>query len=418
MAHNDVDSDPKPKTSLIETVFPQQESVVFFTAIVCGFLLLAAAFARRFLDLDGVQSNLLISVGVGLILAAFGGQAKVDLKWVVMAGVAGIALGLFIVLQNYSQNLFVVGSIRHFDKSKYDQVNLRHKSNVLGAVRPDVTSPANSVYDFVIFRRDLDQRFVEVTVTKSVNKEETNLRVGVAKFESAFSTSSRLEWDLRSVVTDGQTHLEIYDFDGKKISESDDRVALDDLPRPSLFSIAALAQDQSRVNLENALLLLKDNDLAVRKAARDTLSSATNDQIPRIAQALKDQYSDYQVRLGIVVAFTQMLRNDKSRRGAIGQALTDDDMNRILDAAADDDRTVRIYATEFLYDLGSPRAASLAIQRAAAAPSDNARYNWIFSSQDGWQRLAADQKKFLIPVLLELQKPETAKLNELIRKFM
>jgi len=83
--------------------------------------------------------------------------------------------------------------------------------------------------------------------------------------------------------------------------------------------------------------------------------------------------------------------------------LSDEDLGLILDFAGDPDRTLRIYATEFLYDLDNPRVTEQAIGRAAATDDDSARYNWLFVSQGGWKVLSAEQKEKLQPALATLR---------------
>jgi hypothetical protein len=80
---------------------------------------------------------------------------------------------------------------------------------------------------------------------------------------------------------------------------------------------------------------------------------------------------------------------------------------------------VRIYAGEFLFDLGSPDVAMAALKRAAALSSDSAfddaRFNLIFVSQDGWQRLSDGERRNLQQVIEAIRqtlvgKPQTSDL--------
>src|SRR5712691_4194344 len=91
-------TDKAPK--LIQIAFPQQATLVFFAAIALGLLLiLLPTIFRSYFAVNGTQSNLVLCIGAALLLAAFGGQATVRIGTIIMAGAAGVALGLFAYLQ-------------------------------------------------------------------------------------------------------------------------------------------------------------------------------------------------------------------------------------------------------------------------------------------------------------------------------
>jgi hypothetical protein len=102
-----------------------------------------------------------------------------------------------------------------------------------------------------------------------------------------------------------------------------------------------------------------------------------------------------------------MLRADKKKAEAISNLLTDRDRDLLLSAAGDNDRTVRVYATEFLFDLGDPGAAKLGIARAADTNDETARYQWLFQAQGGWLKLAPEQKRELRPSLDQIKSLST-----------
>jgi hypothetical protein len=165
------------------------------------------------------------------------------------------------------------------------------------------------------------------------------------------------------------------------------------------------------------LARLKADDAATRRGARGALSQAPIDSIRLIMNTLHRESSNYQVRLGICVALTEMLRADKNRAASISSKLTELDLNKILDAAGDADRTVRVYAAEFLFDLGDARTTKLAIQRAAATSDENARYNWLLVSQDGWRKLSAAEKTTLTTPLNKAKRRSGQKTLKLFDKL-
>ena len=135
------------------------------------------------------------------------------------------------------------------------------------------------------------------------------------------------------------------------------------------------------------------------RGARDAIANRGVDEIPSLLQTLHQRADTYRIKLGIVVALTEMLRKTPSAAAEIEPLLTDPDLELLISLAGDSDRTVRIYATEFLYDLNSPRVTRLALSRVDDEASIDAKYNWLFLSQGGWRLLAEDERETLFTPL-------------------
>ena len=86
--------------------------------------------------------------------------------------------------------------------------------------------------------------------------------------------------------------------------------------------------------------------------------------------------ASYQVRLGVSVALTEYLRDHKRDRKAVSAELGERDLLALAVAAGEDDRTLRVYASEFLYDLGDPRIVPIAAKLFDQA-SEDGRYNLV-----------------------------------------
>jgi hypothetical protein len=162
---------------------------------------------------------------------------------------------------------------------------------------------------------------------------------------------------------------------------------------------------------------LKSEDSATRRDARNALAQVPVESVPRIMQAFGRQVGDYRVKLGVCVAIAQMLRADKTKAPNISTRLTGDDVARLVGLAGDPDRTVRVYVTEFLVNLGDPRTASLAIQQAAATKDDNARYNWLLVAQAAWPKLTIADKRALAAPLERARESSGAKTRPLFEKL-
>ena len=408
--------------SLIQIAFPRQATVVFFTAIVLGLALIGSSTVfRSHFALNGTQSNLVLCIGAALILAAFGGQATVRVGSAIMAGVAAVAIGLFVYLHSISDSLFLRGTVYAFDYQKYVSLEMSQRNRVLGRVTQNDDNPQRSHYDFVLFKSEIDGEIIEISLTDRATDTEHLLSVDVVEVIWAFGDRRRLEWELREKDVDGEKILTLFERVRKKVI-AEEGVA--PAPRgsshrtePAWMSVAFAAGAPERIDVSLMLERLKSEDSATRRDARNALGQAPVESVSTMMQAFGKQLGDYRVKLGVCVAITQMLRADKKRAPSIARLLTEDDVARLVDVAGDPDRTVRVYATGFLFDLADPRATRLAIHRAAATKNDDARYNWLLVAQAGWPRLTHAEKQALAQPLERARQSSGAKTRALFEKL-
>jgi len=408
--------------SLIQVAFPRQATVVFFTAIVLGLALIGSSTVfRSYFALNGTQSNLVLCIGAALVLAAFGGQATVRIGGVIMVGVAAVALGLFVYLHSISNSLFLRGTVYFFDYQKYVSLDMSQHNRVLGRITQNDNNPQRSQYDFVLFKSEIDGEIIEISLTDRATKAEHLLSVNVAEVEWAFGDRRRLEWELRVVDVDEEKILTLFErFRKREIAREGIALAprgASQRTEPAWMSVAFAQGAPQRIDVSLMLERLKSEDSATRRDARNALAQAPVESVSTMMQAFGRQPGDYRLKLGVCVAITQMLRADKKRAPSISRRLTEDDVARLVDVAADPDRTVRVYATEFLVDLGDPRATSLAIQRAAATKNDDARYNWLLVAQAGWPRLTNAEKQALTTPLERARQSSGPKTRALFEKL-
>ncbi len=197
-------------------------------------------------------------------------------------------------------------------------------------------------------------------------------------------------------------------------------------PLLQLFISNAFAgEDTPRVtrsDIERALIDIQSSDTDVRRGARVILSNAQPEDVAFILKFVRDKLkvksNIYRTKLGVSLALTEMLRRDKNLR--MRMHFEDADFRMLLDFAGSDDRTLRTYATEFLFDLEHPAIAKLALPLALSAPSNDAFFAWVFVSQGGWINLSNDEKVELRSVVKELKRkavnlPKTAEILDSFR---
>ena len=423
MAEDDLKKEHNDKT-LIQTIFPQTANLVFFAAIFVGLVLIVLpTLGRSYFAVNGTQANLVLCIGAALVLAAFGGQATFRLGGLIMAGAAAIAVGLFSYLQWVVDTQILQGRVTYYDRDKYKDLEISNRSVFLGAARHNAENPKRSSYEFVAFKSSIQDVRIEVKLVTHKNMEEV-LFVNASDIEWAFGNRQRLEWVLREQTVDGEKRLGLFDtFKNDFVSrplaariEPGSKIAS---TQSSIFVREAAAQESSpNVKVSSLIGQLKSDDTVVRRGARDELTKAPVAEIPTIMSAFKEEYSDYKVKLGVSVALSQKIRADPGLSKAISDKLSVDDVDRLLNAAGDPDRTIRTYAADFLSGLADPRVTKMAINRAATMSDESIRYNWLLSAQGGWEKLSDTDKKALLPLLVGAKSQTSSdKTKRLIEKL-
>jgi hypothetical protein len=455
------------KESLIKTVFPNQANAVFYSAIAIGLVLIAASIfflytnpGIRLANPDlRVQCNLLISVGAGIILAAFGSQATVRVGRVVMAGAAAVASIIFWRLEAISErdyadriaelkSTYVKGVIRRVDPEEVSGFSMESDVDFLGNL-----APTGKLYAFAIFG-DLPEIDTQ-TVFMDLNSVEPNefnseeprdFVIDTSCLEKTSGVLRKLDWKIvRETVVEGGEEVAVPAiFDNKenaiisinsapgetRACTSHLQAALEPsgvhtpwfrLVSHAIAQTFSAKKPPSQAELNEALRNLTSNVTAVRRNARSTLSLAPVSFVPTILDAMQTrdgrEQDSYRRILGGSVALTLMLRRDKSAAGEIQSKLDGNDLDLLLKATAHQDRTMRVYATEFLYDLGDTRVTEKALPLALRTRDEKARYNYVFVSQGGWKKLSRNAKRELAPVINQLKSASGSQTVKLLGAF-
>ncbi len=394
-------------------------------------------------------SNLLVACGVALILAAFGGQAIVTFGNYAMAGVAAIAVVLFGTLNwldsnnkaainenlRLLKNSYLRGHITGLPIDRY-VVHLSIENYVAG-----VHLSGFKRFDFVIFKNELDKSNAANLEIADKNDPDHEISLRIPKecladflgqdeiMALAYDATKK---ELLEEKSKGKEAV-ISAFDHESdIVPCEQKSAANEATEPRSFNSmswfsSAFAADTiptdtaTRAEIDQAMTEIESSDTDVRRGARNLLSRVQPEDVSyvlaQLRQKLSTNSSIYRTKLGVSIALTELLRRDKSLRDKMH--LETADFQTLLDFAGSDDRNLRIYSGEFLYDLESPDVARLALPLASTTTNDDARYNWLFVSQGGWPGLSDEQKKQLSPALQDLR-TSTALLprtTDLLAKF-
>jgi len=389
---------------------------VFWSALAVSAILIALGFVSLNSTLvDFTSSQLILCSGLGILFGAFGSMATINYKGVVVAGVAAIAIALLGTVSYLIKDDYVIVKIGGVKKA--NKVDMYGDRSYYGA-------PTRDSYDFIVLRRDLERRNVNLLIEVLDQAQQSDqLEPREYIFEcverdrilNALGSVQAIEWRF------DQSRELLLDFDGTTIASVGPCQSEDSNPsdKPSFSWIGdfligtAFAMDQD----PDAWLLELDSDsTAARRDARKALSEMGPEIIAELADDLLRPDVSYRTRLGIIVAFTEMLREHKDQRVEIAASIDDALLSALVQASADSDRTIRIYASEFLYDLGDPRSVPLALSAFDTA-DDNGRYNLMLVVQGAYPYLEAADKQSTDSALKGIYSRVGAKTQELIKQI-
>jgi len=432
--------------SLIKTVFPSTANTVFYSAIVLGLLFTASSFAVLMLFPEArlqLQSNLIMCTGLALVCAAFGSQATVNTGKMVIAGVGAAAIALFFVVEyradvRADKKSYIRGDINEVKSSGFRTAGMQGNIDFMGQYNAD-----QKYYTFAIFNDLSDSQIITLFVDLTKNGDGGNFAIHSSCLKKT-QRRRRLNWKLIDYkYPDGDDIVPtraIYDNTLKKviavykgrgaytICESPGKSKID-TRTSSIFEISsAFAQSTPKQSpptdkdIKAAIKNLTNEDKYIRRDARKLLSQVKTADVPEIIKAMRstdssDSDAYYRRVLGGNVALTLMLRRDKSRADDISKVLTAEDLIFLAKTAAHKDRTMRIFATEFLYDLSDKRMPEIALPLAEKTDNAAAKYNWILSSQGGWKQLPEETRGKLNPTLENLIANSGLKTQKLLKAY-
>lgn len=124
-----------------------------------------------------------------------------------------------------------------------------------------------------------------------------------------------------------------------------EKAAADAALRAEQLRISAAAGGNSPIaagSFRGMLAQLNSSDVATRRAARSSLSGLGTELVrPAIAELLNPDIT-YRGQLGLVVALTEMLRDNKRYRSDIIAMIDDSSLTEMLRLAAKNDKTIRV----------------------------------------------------------------------------
>lgn len=373
---------------------------LFWGGIIVGFIVMIGGMVSLlWLEIGITEGRLILCSGLGIIFGAFGSTATIKYKGITITGVAAISIILLYVVVNLTSSQATFGTIT--GDIKEAQIEIKGDDIYLGANK-------DRSYEFVIPGNELKRQVFDVYFTFPSNLEgeqeqEINFE-GINKkyIEKFLGSGEQIEWRFnrdRQCLVETVTGELI-----KRIELTPGIASASQKSRNSGLSFVgtALAQQAPR-SIEEIFVDLGSGVSSVRREARNELASIGPRAVAAMMVKLKESGSQYRIRLGIFYVLNKMLRDNKGLAQELSSYLSFEDLEIILEALNDPDRTIRSIASEFLYNLGDPR-----IIEPALSIIDNSRTletyelsKFVIDSK--YLNLSSAARKETIQKLLELK---------------
>ncbi len=407
---------------------------IFHYGIVVGLILVAlSGLSLAFSLVNFFVSVLVLCAGLGVVLGAFGSTASVSIpvQGITVGGSAAIVISLFLIVVSNLDDRYLLLKIQ--GRLSEASVDLIGDEKYFGGYRED-----HKTHDFILFGNEIKRDNVSVFITMNDDIEYLFECISADELRPFLASGKTIEWTFQPSEQESDPPR-IYNKSGKAIAnevgpcrsfEGDHAGGRAGFKSGQLGQFANVFVGSARAEDPNDQLSVEqgykvqglveklESDISrVRRNARADLASFGHAVVTPLIGELTIEGQTYRKRLGIVVALSTMLRDNKENREVVIEQIDDDQIRILVDAAADNDRTIRIYASEFLYDLGDPRSIDIALEQAMGY-SEEGRFNALLSVLGAVPFASEDQKLILIKNLPNLKSPSTPRTNELIDEII
>lgn len=381
---------------------PQWSSPVFFWGLGIGGLLILAGFASELFNLGTSPVTwLLLAAGLGIILGAFGSLALVKYQSITVAGVGALAIVLFLLLSGGAgRHLTIV--VKGLPLDSQANLVIGHELHA-GLV--------NSRREFVLLDNDPQAETLDFAASwnviedvegekKARTVEAVIQNVGVGNIRALIGGGRTTEWTFdpqaRTLRIGGKTFRNGNNEEG---GEQGGGQGATSLPHFGLGLVSQAAAQEAGADIPTLLQHLESDNLSVRRTARSALAEQGPVAIPYMMEFWRADPENYRRGLGVSVALTQYLRDNKGDWTAVSEKLGPEDYDLLVGATDHPDETLQEFATEFLFDLGAPESAE-AIVKALPAATQDGQYNSIFVLTNVATRLDPTEKAELATDLM------------------
>lgn len=301
---------------------------------------------------------LLICVGFGVMLAAFGSLGGGRIFNFNLVGGAALAVVLYLLVYNLpikSSENYVRGRIEQ--TASLEQVTGGARSNFfVGRPRK------GSDFEFIIFEREMNSTQLYFYFVFPDDADVRDLYIGCIDTKIASELVGNTEELILSLEAEGGGRYSLIDNKrAKKIGQTNKTRCENDEPRKNpateisfLSGLigSAFAQDAEANGLREAIRSLEAEDAAQRDFARahiGTLKTAGEFQL--VADSWDISSSTYRQDLGRLVGWSEAISRDRRNAVYIAQSLSKPEFQYLVQLTGQGDFTLRQFATEVLHRL-------------------------------------------------------------------
>lgn len=364
---------------------------------------------------------LVICAGLSIILGAFGSTATVNIpgQSIALVGVAAVAVALFILLLNQMSDRYlhlrVSGDIK---PEQVTSVDFSGDYQYAGGYQQ-----SQRTWDFYIFGGEIrsPKLTLRIVLLDKDKRERPFACIDADILKPHLASGKTIQWSFNSkknTITDVTTKKLVTDEVGECNSKLDN-IEFADVKKTewhliSLFDFfpSAYADEPSPSTAELIGQLDSDGD-QLRRNARDQLARRGEEIVKPLMVSLATPDATYRTQLGALVALARMSRNRNIDLDQVRKSLTPDDINRLLDTTTDEDKTIRVYGSEFLYRLADPRTIQPAFEKIPDASADG-KYNLLVVVKGSIASANEDQKKLASEAAENLRVNDAPKTNKII----
>lgn len=387
--------------------------------VVVGLLLLILGLAFELFaptSGDPQNSQMILCVGLGVVLAMLGTTAQVERRTWSMAGGGAISIILFVILNHYrstearqqlvaappvaetpcSENL-TRGSLKPEAGQFHERTSILLKDR--GQPLYGVMDEDRSAFRFIAFGDHFQENEVHLNIDEASENADKGTRLYLFRLP-AEKLNDYLKHRSAINLIYNRKHSQIIDQStnatiASLLSASDD-IAWSFQP-PSLFSEAQAAETPQASSPRELVRRLNDPDSQIRISARDDLVTLKGEAVEPLTEALKEATAkgDADRRFNILNTLLEVLRASPGVRAEIASRLSEQDFMPIVDMLGEDDRSARVLATLFLTELRDTDAVE-SLKKGLRFGTDNGRYNTAYVLESLLGDLGDNERDHLI----------------------
>ena len=163
---------------------------------------------------------------------------------------------------------------------------------------------------------------------------------------------------------------------------------------------------------------LTSDELKTRRDARESLISKGVTIIEEAMSKLHEGNDIYRIKLGISYILAKVAERNNKDINIIKSELSDNDIQTLVELSNDTDKTIRVYATQFLVSIQDVRIIPYCLNIIRNSTNDDGIYNAVLIIRSVFDILSAEEKSRTSQQLALLRENLGSHTKELINEFI